>query len=75
METAVVQGLLALGPGGVMCWILLQQMKLDRSDRREDRAERLAYDKDRLETDKGLVRSLTALSLKIEGRPGDGHPS
>jgi len=65
METTLIQSLLASGPLGVVAWILLQQLKTDRS-------ERLQYEKDRLETDKKLASALTALSMKITGKMPDG---
>jgi hypothetical protein len=71
METAIVQALLSLGPGGIMCWVLLQQMKLDREQRQRDTDARLAYDKDRLEVDRKVAVALTALAIGITGKLPD----
>lgn len=68
MDAAIVQALVSLGPGGIMCWILLQQMKAEREDRKTERAERL-------KADLATASALTALAMKITGRPLDGNPS
>lgn len=65
MDATLISALLGSGPVGIVCWILLQQLK-------SDRADRLQYDKDRLETDKQLAGALMALALKITGKPFDG---
>lgn len=64
----LIQSLIGSGPLGVVCFIILQQM-------RADRAERLAFDQARLDTDKKLAVALTALALKITGKLPDGDPS
>jgi len=72
METLLAQALMSLGPGGVMCWILLQQQKLQREDRQAEAAARLDHDKERLTTDKRLAAAMVVLAMKITGRPIDG---
>lgn len=61
---ALFGALVNAGPFGLLCWILLQQ-------RKEDRAERLQYDKDRLATDKALSAAMMALAIMIKGSPID----
>lgn len=75
METAIAQALLSLGPGGVVCWLLLQQRNQDRQERQAERLERAELDKDRLATDKKIAAALMALALKITGRPLDDDPA
>lgn len=65
MDPTLLNAILGSGPMGIIVWILLQQ-------RKEERSERLAYDKERLETDKRLAIALTSLAIKITGRPVDG---
>jgi hypothetical protein len=73
MEAPLVNALIGSGPAGIVALFFYFQMKADRDATRADRAERLQYDKDRLETDKKLTAALTALVMKITGRPPDGN--
>ncbi|NLS28148.1 hypothetical protein S2M10_31570 [Sphingomonas sp. S2M10] len=65
MDPSIISALVGSGPLGVVCLFLLQQ-------RKEERAERLQYDKDRLETDKSMARAIMALAMKVTGKPTDG---
>jgi len=68
MDTTLVQQLIGSGPLGIVAWLMLKQMK-------EIAAERLAYDRDRLEVDRRLERALTTLAMRILGRPIGGEDS
>ncbi len=61
----ILSSLITSSPLGIAFWLLLNQFK-------SDRAERLQYDKDRLDMDKKLVAAMTTLAMKITGRPIDG---
>jgi hypothetical protein len=62
MDSTLIQTLIGSGPLGLVAYLMLRQMQKIADDR-------LAYDKDRLETDKKLVRALTVLGMRILGRP------
>ncbi|MDC7808781.1 hypothetical protein [Sphingomonas koreensis] len=71
----IVAALLNSGPIGIAAAILLWKDGRDRQQMRDERAERLAFDKERLAADKKLASALTALALRITGRIPDGDPS
>ncbi|WP_129792556.1 hypothetical protein [Sphingosinicella sp. CPCC 101087] len=64
MESTLIQTLIGSGPLGLVAFLMLKQME-------KIAAERLAYDKDRLEMDRKLERALTVLAMRILGRPID----
>ncbi|MFN3944593.1 MAG: hypothetical protein ACK4K7_06675 [Allosphingosinicella sp.] len=64
---AIITGIFQGGPVAVACYLLLQHIKAAAADR-------LSYDKERLETDKRIASALTALAIFITGKP-DGHES
>ena len=72
MDPSLLQGLIGLGPGGIMAGIMLYLNKQDRADRAADRAERLQLDREETQAKEKLAKALTALSMKITGRPIDG---
>jgi membrane protein YqaA with SNARE-associated domain len=69
---SVISALLSMGPGGIVCWIMMQQRKEDRADRKEQDENRLELERDRVETDKKLATAITTLAMKIIGKPFDG---
>jgi hypothetical protein len=55
------------GPLGLIILYMMYLQKSDRDTRKEERARRDTIDKDRIDTDKALVATLTALTGKIDG--------
>lgn len=64
--SGVAQALVGSGPLGILILWLMYQQKTDREARTVERARRDEIDKDRIDTDKGLVVALTTLTNKIE---------
>lgn len=62
--TPIINALINSGPIGIAACILLWQSN-------RDRAERLIFDRERLDNDKKLASALTALALKITGKIPD----
>ncbi|MCA1199130.1 hypothetical protein K9B35_14225 [Sphingomonas sp. R647] len=67
MEQGLVQALIGSGPIGIFALYFYLQTKADRDALRQERADRLIFDKDRLETDKKIAAALTVLAFKITG--------
>lgn len=67
INAEAVSALLGSGPLGLIIVYMVYLQKLDRDTRKEERARRDEIDKDRIETDKALVGTLTTLASKIDG--------
>lgn len=67
MEAGIAQALIGSGPLGIIILYMMLLQKGDRDTRKEERARRDVIDKDRIETDKALVATLTTLAGKIDG--------
>jgi hypothetical protein len=66
MEAEIVTTLVGSGPLGLVILYMMFLQKQDRDTRKEERARRDEIDKDRIETDKALVATLTMLTAKID---------
>ncbi|MEG3182133.1 hypothetical protein [Sphingomonas sp. LT1P40] len=71
MEATFVQALIGSGPIGIFALYFYLQTKADREALRAERADRLIYDRERLETDKKVAAALTVLVFKITGSVPD----
>lgn len=72
MEAGVIQALVGSGPLGILVIYLVLERKADRADRKETERQRLEFDQRRLEADLKMSAAITALAMKILGRPDVG---
>jgi hypothetical protein len=74
MEAGLIQALLGSGPLGAFLIYLILERRSDRADRKEQDKTRLDFDERRLAGDLKMTAAITALAMKITGRP-NGDPS
>jgi hypothetical protein len=68
-QVNVLQALIGSGPIGVFLAYLAWERRQDKTDRKEVEERRLTHDERRLEADLRMTAALTALAMKITGRP------
>jgi hypothetical protein len=69
MEAGLVQALVGSGPLGLLILYLILERKSDKAERRELDAKRLDFDERRLTGDLRMTAAITALAMKITGKP------
>lgn len=67
--TNFVQGFISNGPLGLIILYLIWSRKQDKDDAKSDRQERGRYDERRLEADLKMAAAITALAMRITGKP------
>jgi hypothetical protein len=69
MPDQVASWLISAGPVGVFCFFLIWDRNRTDKANAAERAERMAIDRDRIETDKALAASLATLATMVQGWP------
>ncbi len=69
MEAGMIQALVGSGPLGLLILYLIMERKADKVDRKEQEQKRLDFDERRLSGDLKMTAAITALAMKITGKP------
>lgn len=67
--TSVAQAFVSNGPLGLIILYLIYSRRQDKEDAKSEREDRARYDDRRLEADLKLAAGLTALAMRITGKP------
>lgn len=65
----IAQAFISNGPLGLIILYLIYSRRQDKEDGKGEREERLRHDERRLEADLKMAAAITALAMRITGKP------